>query len=437
MAIKLLKRNQNNNLIKKFNRAFLMQGALIIITAILSVYFATIVIDEILIKSAIQQEADYYWSRYDKNPQATPPDTMNLTGYREKSRIREIDSTQIKDQPGFHDYVDLNLILHVSNHDNTRLFLIYNRGQVDSLAAFYGLFPLALVLIVLYLALWLTYLFSRRTLSPIIHLAGQVNKIDFKSADLSLLREDAYDYTVDDDIRVLHDAVLDMAERLEAFIARERNFTRDASHELRSPLTVINIAADMLMSEQELNSSAQKSVQRIKRAIQDMEELISAFLLLARESDQSLTHDLVCVNDVINDEIERSELLKQKKAIEINFKPKQRLFTHASDRVLSILIGNLIRNALLYTDEGNVDISFEHNKVVISDSGQGMSQNEVQAVFKPYFRGANKNSHGHGVGLTIVKRLSDRFNWPIDIQSMPQQGTTVIVEFPDYQLTDL
>ncbi|MDJ0881565.1 MAG: HAMP domain-containing sensor histidine kinase [Gammaproteobacteria bacterium] len=433
----MLNPKSNNNLIKKFNRAFLIQGALIIITAILSVYFATIVIDEILIKSAIEEEADYYWSRYQQNKDAALPDTLNLTGYSDKAQINEIDRKLIKDQEGFHEYVDLNLVLHVSNLDNTRLYLVYNRGQVDSLAAFYGLFPLALVLIVLYLALWLTYQFSRRTISPVIKLAEQVNNIDFKSSDLSLLKEDSFNYQTDDDVRILQDAILHLGERLEAFISRERNFTRDASHELRSPLTVINIAADMLMTEQELSTPALKSVQRIKRAIHDMEELISAFLLLARESDQSLAHELVCLNDVIEEEIERSEILNQKKDIEIRFNPQHKLLTHASEKVLSVMIGNLMRNAVLYTDEGNVDISFDHNKVIISDSGQGMSQNEVKAVFEPYFRGGNKNAHGHGVGLTIVKRLSDRFNWPINIESIPQQGTTVVVEFPDFQLTDL
>jgi len=432
-----LNQKPNNTLIKKFNRAFLLQGALIIITAILSIYFAKIVIDEILIKNAIVEEADYYWSRYQKNNQATLPDTLNLTGYRNKDSLNEITPGNLPDEDGFYEFKHLNLVLHVSSHDNARLYLVYNRGQVDSLATFYGLFPLALVLIVLYLALWLTYQFSKRTLSPVIHLAEQVNKIDFTSSELRMLPEESYRYDADDDIRILHDAIVHMGERLESFIARERNFTRDASHELRSPLTVINIAADMLISEQELSKPAKNTVLRIKRAINDMEELISAFLLLARESDESLSHEVVCVNDVITEEIQRSEIHKQKKAIEINFNPSLKLLTHASDKVLSVMIGNLIRNAVLYTDEGTVDISIVENQVIISDSGQGMNQTEVNEAFNPFFRAKNNSTHGHGVGLTIVKRLSDRFNWPVTIKSFPQQGTTVTVEFKDYEIAAL
>jgi signal transduction histidine kinase len=423
----------NSSLVNKITRAFILQGALIIVTAILSVFFASFVINEILIKSALNEEANYYWSRYQQNKAASLPATLNLTGYLEPEDIREIPQGKVPVENGFYEYTEQNLVLFVTSKNETLLYLIYNRGQVDSLATFYGLFPLALVLVVLYLALWLTYRFSRRTLSPVIKLAEQVNQIDFTSSDLPQLESDIINYESDDDIRVLHDAIVHMRERLESFIMRERNFTRDASHELRSPLTVINIAADMLLSEQQLSMPVQNTVHRIKRAINDMEELTSAFLLLARESDKSLSRNLVCVNDVIIEQIDRSILLKQKKDIEIHFNPPKKLYTHASDKVLSILIGNLIRNAILYTEQGQVDITINENRVYISDSGKGMDQKEVKEIFKPYYRGSSNGSHGHGVGLTIVKRLSERFNWPITIDSFPEQGTTVTVEFPDFQ----
>jgi signal transduction histidine kinase len=425
---------KSNSLIKKINRAFLLQAGLISIAALLSVYFAKIVIDEILIKSALEQESAYFWKNYEHNNSFNLPDTLNLTGYRNKNAIREIDPELISDQPGFHEYqlADRKLVLFLSTRNRQPLYLVYNRGQVDTLAAFYGLFPLSLVLIVLYLALWLTYRFSRRTLSPVIRLAQQVNKIDFKSVDLSLLKEDQLYYDSDDDIQVLFEAIVHMGERLESYISRERNFTRDASHELRSPLTVINIATDMLLSDQNLSASAQKTIQRIKRAIADMGELTEAFLLLARETDSALSRDLVSINSVIREELYRSELLKQKKNISIRFEPECDLTTYASDKVLSVLIGNLIRNAILYTDEGSIEITINDRSVVISDSGQGIEKQKVKELFKPFVRGDNNNnSHGHGVGLTIVKRLSERFNWPVSIKSLPGEGTTVVVDFPD------
>jgi signal transduction histidine kinase len=292
----------------------------------------------------------------------------------------------------------------------------------------YGLIPLALILIVLYLALWLTYRISRRTISPIIQLAEKLDKIDFSGNDFSSLEIGEMSISNDDDVQILADAIENMGQRLELFTQRERNFTRDASHELRSPLTVINIAADMILSGQQLTESGIKSVQRIKRAITDMEELTEAFLLLARESEQSLTQDTVSLNEIVRDEIERSELLKKNKDLKINLKEEANLYTKASDKVVSVLIGNLIRNAILYTDKGNVTITIEKQCVEIADSGKGIEQEQVKQLFQPFFR-ASENTHGHGVGLTIVKRLSDRFNWPIEIDSEIGKGTRVKICF--------
>lgn len=423
---------ETSGLISKINRTFLLQGALISVAAVLSVFFAKMVIDEILIKSAIEQEAEYFWQRYREDATMPLPDTMNLTGYFDEQQLPMNIRQSLPVQPGFHEYADNGgrFVLQLSEHEGRRLYLLYNRGQVDTLAAYYGLFPLTLVLIVLYTSVWLSYRFSRRMISPVSLLARQVNEVDFNSPDFSPVKPRHLPFDVDDDTQVLSDAIVNLGKRLEAFIARERNFTRDASHELRSPLTVINIATDMLLSDQELPASSLETLQRIKRASADMEELIEAFLLLARESDEGLSSELVSINDVIEDEIEKVEVISRDKGLNINYAPAQELKVWASDKVLSILFGNLLRNAVTYTDQGHIDVTIDGSRVVISDSGKGIPRQEVNDIFKPYYRGNGTGAVGHGVGLTIVKRLSDRFGWPIKLESAPGEGTSVEVRFP-------
>lgn len=424
---------KRNGLISKINRAFFLQALLISVAALLSVFFAKVVLEEILIKQAIKEEADYFWENHKQDNSFPLPDTLNLTGYFDFDKLPAITRMSSPEQPGFYEYEDgtNRIVLYLSENNKRRLYLVYNRGMVDTLAAYYGLFPLALVLIVLYLSLWLTYRFSRRTISPISQLTKQLNEIDFSSQDFSLLQEENLPITSDYDIQVLSDAIKHLGERLESFIARERNFTRDASHELRSPLTVINIAADMLLSEQELPSAARDTVFRIKRAAINMEELTEAFLLLARESDQALPKDVVCINDVIQEEIDRAQLLIKDKILSINFTPENKLHVRASDKVISVMLGNLLRNAILYTDDGTVDIAITRNSIIIDDSGRGIPPQQVSEMFKPYYRGNNIDTPGHGVGMTIVKRLSDRFNWPITIKSTHGLGTSVEVKFPE------
>jgi len=420
---------QSKGLIHKINRAFILQGLFISFAALLSIFFAKMVLEEILIKEAVKQEADYFWQQYGKDKNFPLPNTQNLTGYFNTGFLPESTKNETSLTAGFHEDDMHNYVLYITEQDKKKLYLVFDRGQVDALAAYYGLFPLAFVLITLYIALWVTYRFSRRMVSPVSWLANQVNEVDFDAKEISLIELDKIPFETDDEIKLLANSIIHLGERLDNFIERERNFTRDASHELRSPLTVIRIASDMLLSEQDLTQPAQNSVLKIKRAADDMEDLTEAFLLLARESDNALSTAEVYINDIIDEEIDRAQAFNRTKKIPINVSSTSSLLIPAPDKVISVLLGNLIRNAILYTEHGHIDITITHSSVIIKDSGIGMPEDQVEKIFSPFYRGNNTTAVGHGVGLTIVKRLSDRFGWPLRIDSVPEKGTRVEILF--------
>ena len=285
-----------------------------------------------------------------------------------------------------------------------------------------------MVLTILYLTLWLAYRYSRRTISPLTRLANHINEIDLGEKDLSLRLEDP-GLRGDDEIQVLADAISRLGERLSAFITRERNFTRNASHEFRTPLTVINIAADMMLIENRLSQKSRTSLLKIKRAVYDMEGLTEVFLMLAREDTESMTQHEVDVNQVVRDQIERSEILKQGKDIKINLNERSPLKLWSSETVVAVLIGNLIRNAIVHTEQGEVQIEIEEHQLTIIDSGPGIPQSSLERIFEPFHRADDDNDSGFGIGLTIVKRLCDRFHWTIEVSSEGGQGTTFRLRF--------
>ena len=418
----------------RLGRAFLLQAALISVAAIIGVYAAAFALEEILIKRALEEEAIYFWDRYDKDPSFPLPDTLNLTGFLAPvddpsalaEPLRQLD-------PGFNQLpsqADFSIV-YVTERDELRLYLVFDGERVRELALYFGLVPLAGVLIVLYLAAWLAYKLSGRAISPIVWLAKEVHKLDPESADRPVFSPSSLPGDPDQEVVALSEALSRLSQRIDEFVARERNFTRDASHELRSPLTVIKIATDMLLSEQELDHRIRNSVVRIKRAVTDMEDLTEAFLLLARESDQGLSIEPVCVNAIVEEELERARVLLDDKPVEVEFSDDCRLTTNASEKVLSVVFGNLIRNAFSYTEAGRVKVHVGRAGFIVEDSGVGISDDMVKNIFRPFVRGETGHRGGYGVGLTIVKRLSDRFNWPVRIDSKPGVGTRVEVEFPD------
>lgn len=418
---------------ERFGRAFLIQAVLISLVAALGVYAAAFAIEELLIKQALREEANYFWAHYQDDRGFALPDTLNLTGYMSRDGQTDAVPTVVRElQPGFHrlpTQADFSLV-YVTESQDQRLFLVFDGEKVGELALYFGLVPLACVLIVIYLLTFIGYRLSRSALSPILWLSREVYKIDPESPDAGAFSAANLPGSPDREVIALADALANLTRRINEFAERERNFTRDASHELRSPLTVIKIAADMLLSEQELETPARNSVLRIRRAAADMEELTEVFLLLSREADQGISTDTLCVNDIIEEELEVASIRLKGKPVAVEFNADFRLIIDASDKVVSVLLGNLIRNAFDYTDDGSVRIEIEKNAVVIEDSGRGMGEQDVEDAFKPFHRGGERLRGGHGVGLTIVKRLSERFGWPVHISSELNVGTRIRVEFP-------
>jgi signal transduction histidine kinase len=411
----------------RLGRAFLLQAAFIGAAAVVGVFLASLLLEGVLIRQALREEAAHFWSQRERDRAFPLPGTLNLTGY-----LDTVPPALAGLSTGYHERVidGVENVVYVSDRDGRRLYLVFDRSGVGRLAAVFGLLPLAMVLLVLYLTTWLAFRASRRAFSPVIALARQVRELDPASPDPARLDPARLPRDADDEVLELADALARYAQRLNEFMERERNFTRDASHELRSPLTVIQMAAGMLEADAGLSDASRRSVARIARAARDMEELTSAFLLLARESQTTLPLEPTCVNDVLAEELERARLLAAGKSIESSLRATHRLHVDAPEKVLAVLLGNLLRNAFSYTDAGEVAVEVGAASVVIRDTGVGIAPGQVDAMYQPFVRGDSGRRGGHGVGLTIVRRLSDRFGWPVTIDSSTGVGTRVEIRFP-------
>ncbi len=421
----------SGNLLGKISRAFWLQIALITLAAILGVSLAKVLIEENLVKNALLEESEYFWKHYFGDLSITLPDTKNLTGYFDPELLPPVIQDNLPSAPGFYEFSDLGneLVLHVTSEQNQTLYLIYYRGQVDALVMYYGLFPLLVVLTILYLTLWSVYLFSRRTISPFARLTNHINQIDLNKDDFSLNLTEL-EIANDGEVKPLIDAISQLGERLDSYITRERNFTRNASHELRTPLTVINVATDMMLIDTQSPEKSQRMLLKIKRASSDMESLIELFLMLAREDTGSTTRIEVNLNQLVSEQIDRMNFLTANKKVDIRLTEKAQLRVSASETVLTVMLGNLIRNAILYTDEGNIDITIDEQKISITDSGRGIPQSKLESIFEPFERvDMDDRVAGYGIGLTIVKRLCDRFGWNIQVSSLANQGTSFVISF--------
>ena len=425
--------SERGGLRRKIWVAFILQAAAISFAAVLGVYGASAVLKHMLIQRALQQEAAHFWERRKADPAAQMPDTYNMTGYLSGAGENGRLPPELRTLgPGFHSLPRSqggSLVL-VQDGPRQRLYLLFKQEQVDSLAFWFGVAPLTLVLAVVYLLAWTTYRTSRRVVSPVIWLAKQVRQWDPQRPDASALRPENLPVDVEGETLTLASSLHDFASRIGSFVQREHNFTRDASHELRTPLTVIRVAGDLMDQDESLSPASRRSLKRIRLAGRDMEALIEALLTLAREGDTGLPDEDFSVARVVAEEIDRALPLLAGKPVKLELMKEADPHLLAPARVFSVLLGNLLRNACHYTDEGSITVTVGSGSVAIRDTGIGMNPEELARVFEPFYRAGDRQRDGQGIGLSIVQRLSQRYGWPVTLESESGKGTLAIISLP-------
>lgn len=415
---------------RKLRIAFIVQAVLVSLAIVLGVYLISAVIKHSLMNTALQEEAAHFWQLYSASTSQPPPNTHNLRGYLVvKGHSSLVLPENLRDlRPGFHELKQDDLLVLVDEQPPGRLYLVFLRSQAERMAFYFGTLPIILTLIAIYLVSWLTYRSSKRLISPVSWLARQVALWDPRRPDVSVLAAERLPVEVQGEARQLASALHGLAQRVTAHVARERDFTRDASHELRTPLTVIRVASDMAMAEDSPPRVA-RALQRIQRAGRDMEAVIDAFLILAREAEVEPQREDFDVADVLLDEADnaRALLIGKPVDLEVTCNAKPRL--HAPPRVFQVVVSNLLRNACSYTDQGRIDVILEADRVIVRDTGIGMSAESMTRVFEPFYRADPSRPQGSGLGLSIVSRLCDRFGWKVELDSVLGEGTMASIRF--------
>lgn len=305
----------------------------------------------------------------------------------------------------------------------------FSSGIVDQAILLTGLLDLVLTLAAIYLSSYLNYRTSARLVSPVSWLAEVVQRWDPRDPDGSMLTPASLPREAGTEVRHLASALGSMADRVGDFVARERDFTRDASHELRTPLTVIRVATDLMLADPQLTSRQRRSLARVQRAGRDMEAVIEAFLILAREADIAPQSEAFDVLDVVHEELERARALVAGRAVEIDLVEDASPRLYAPRRVLNVMLGNLLSNAAHFTDAGRITVRVDGDRIEVRDTGIGMSADVLERAFDPFWRADITREDGKGMGLSIVRRLGDRFGWPVSLSSVEGEGTLATIRF--------
>ena len=323
--------------------------------------------------------------------------------------------------PGFHEVFREALSYHamVEVVDGRRYVLLQDQSDFEERERV--LFAVVLVGFVLSLALavFLGWVLARKVMAPVVRLARQVRHRDQL---LGLAPPLAPDYAADEvgELAVAFDATLG---RLRQALSREQLFTSDVSHELRTPLMVLASSCELLLENPAIDQRGRNQVQRIARACEEMRELVQTFLMLARaEHDEAAMSPQVTLTQVADDLLGIWRAPIEHKGLALIYQPGNPLDTRYNTTFLHAVMGNLLRNALHYTEQGFIRLTLEPNGFVVEDSGVGIPEDKREAMFEPFVRGSEKRGEGLGLGLSLVQRICENQGWSVSLSTMEPNG---------------
>jgi two-component system OmpR family sensor kinase len=295
---------------------------------------------------------------------------------------------------------------------------------VRSLVPIAALIPCLMLIIAIVIA---------RSLRPVVEMAREVDR---RSAnDLTPLPTQA----LPSEVAPFIASINGQFERVKQMMVRERRFIAEAAHELRSPITAISLQVENV-GKVELPAAARERVAVLEQGVRRVRHLLDQLLSLARQDIKSTAVvPVVDLAKIARDAMAGMLPAASRKDVDVGFALLETANVQADPFELSTLVRNLIDNAIRFTPPGGrVDIDVhptgEHVVFQLADTGPGVSSQDLERLFEPFYRGVTPVEDGTGLGLAIVKRIVNDLGGSISLQNRASEDSTglyVTVRLPN------
>ncbi|PRX31045.1 heavy metal sensor kinase [Orenia metallireducens] len=279
------------------------------------------------------------------------------------------------------------------------------------------------------------YFLAYKALKPIDQINKTAQAISHSNLSKRIIAKNS-----DDETGRLIDTLNDLLNRLEEAFSREKRFTSDASHELRTPIAIIRAHAEENLKGERSIKDYRHSLKVIHKQTDYMSHLVGQLLLLARSdmNQQPIEKENLDFTELVEIVIEEMEELALKKDINIDSKVEQGLNLYGDQSMLTQLLINLLDNAIKYTHpKGSIyiDTKAKNNqiKIEIKDTGIGISKEEQAYIFDRFYRvdkSRSRASGGSGLGLSICQWIVKVHKGIIELESEINQGSTFTIYLP-------
>ena len=273
-----------------------------------------------------------------------------------------------------------------------------------------------------------------RALKPVDKIARTAQEIE--ESDLSR----RINVNTKDELGRLAATLNDMIGRLDKAFQRQKQFTSDASHDLRAPLAVIEAESSLALQKERPSSDYRQSLETISQESRQMSSLIDQLLSLARADagKEQWNCTKIHLSKLVSDLGSDAEVLCQEKGLSFQLGQTQDLVVKGDEARLRQLFMNLLDNAIRYTPTpGTVSVSIRRQGqmavVAVMDTGIGIPAEDIPFIFERFYRVDKSRSRaegGSGLGLAICQRIAEVHGAKIEVESHVGAGSTFSVWLP-------
>ena len=275
-----------------------------------------------------------------------------------------------------------------------------------------GEYIFAIVTIYLFISLFILFLLNRyissHIFSPFYDTLSKINKWNIKKNEPLVFKE-----TNIDEFNLINTTVQALTEKIKADYKNLKEFTENVSHESQTPLSIISSKVELLMQGNNYNEKQQEYLQQIFQSTQRIYKLNQVLILMSRiENKQYLANQPINLQKTIQLKIEELDDFISAKQITISTEFKTQNIKDINPILFDILLNNLIINAIKYNLESNGDIAIrldEHTLTIENTST--IEKIEKQFLFERFTK--SSTSASLGVGLSLIKKIIEAFNWQI------------------------
>ena len=288
--------------------------------------------------------------------------------------------------------------------------------------------------IILIFALLAANFLIYKSFLPIQNILDELKQIN--ATDLSARLKNSKNQ---DEINQLVNEINNLLSRLENSFEQISQFSSDASHELKTPLTIIKGEIEIALRKDRTQDEYKKTLSNSLEEIVNIEKTTNDLLFLAKNEKDLLTQkeEIFYLDEIVDESINELKSYAKLQEVEIEFIIENSGELKGIPNLLKIAIKNGLKNAIQFSNKNSKVIVKIYEKdemynVMIQDFGIGISNDELSKIFDKFYRtdkSRNKNSGGTGLGMSILKKIVDIHKGKVEVTSVENLGTTLVLSF--------